>query len=247
MAIDAALGRLGIKEGVCTSSTRPANPFEGQLIYETDTNRTLVYDNAAWLVVADNQVLSIDSANGRVGVNDTSPSYALDVTGDINATNLRIGGTEYANRLGGGAAIRSLGSFVGGDVLQAAELNAIGTWTTYTPTLTNWTASATSFSYLRINNIMFVRIYAVVATMGTFPDFTLPVASQGGPHFQPIGLLDSGSAWWQGVALTGGGTTVSLLIVGTGGSFAQWGFINSTSPFTWAAGDAVDGLIYYRV
>jgi len=125
MAIDAALGRLGIKEGVCTSSTRPANPFEGQLIYETDTNRTLVYDNAAWLVVADNQVLSIDSTNGRVGVNDTSPSYALDVTGDINATNLRLGGTEYKNRLGDGAAVEVPGTFAGGDVLQAAEMNAL--------------------------------------------------------------------------------------------------------------------------
>jgi hypothetical protein len=93
MAIDAALGRLGIKEGVCTSSTRPANPFEGQLIYETDTNRTLVYDNAAWLVVADNQVLSIDSANGRVGIGDTTPSYKLDVNGDINATgDVRVNG-----------------------------------------------------------------------------------------------------------------------------------------------------------
>jgi len=77
MAIDAALGRLGIKEGVCTSSTRPANPFEGQLIYETDTNRTLVYDNAAWLVVADNQVLSIDPTNSRVGINNTSPATEL--------------------------------------------------------------------------------------------------------------------------------------------------------------------------
>ena len=81
MAIDAALGRLGNKSGVCTSSTRPTNPFEGQLIYETDTNRTLVYDNAAWLVVADNQVLSIDPANSRVGIGTTSPRTPLEIQG----------------------------------------------------------------------------------------------------------------------------------------------------------------------
>ena len=79
MAIDSALGRLGIKQGVCTSSTRPTNPFEGQVIYESDTNRTLVYDNAAWVVVADNQVLSIDAANSRVGIGTASPSVPAHV------------------------------------------------------------------------------------------------------------------------------------------------------------------------
>lgn len=48
MAIDAALGRLGIKPGVCTSSTRPANPFEGQVIYETDTNNIRFWSGSAW-------------------------------------------------------------------------------------------------------------------------------------------------------------------------------------------------------
>jgi hypothetical protein len=41
------------QSGVCTSSTRPASPFEGQMIYETDTNRVLVWDNAAWVMIAD--------------------------------------------------------------------------------------------------------------------------------------------------------------------------------------------------
>jgi hypothetical protein len=34
--------------GVCTSSTRPASPFEGQVIYETDTDRVLVWNGSAW-------------------------------------------------------------------------------------------------------------------------------------------------------------------------------------------------------
>lgn len=41
------------QSGVCTSSTRPASPFEGQMIYETDTNRVLIWDNAAWVMIAD--------------------------------------------------------------------------------------------------------------------------------------------------------------------------------------------------
>lgn len=39
--------------GVCTSTTRPASPYEGQMIYETDTNRVLIWDNAAWVMIAD--------------------------------------------------------------------------------------------------------------------------------------------------------------------------------------------------
>jgi hypothetical protein len=38
-----------IQPGVCTSSTRPASPFEGQAIYETDTKNTLTYNGSAWV------------------------------------------------------------------------------------------------------------------------------------------------------------------------------------------------------
>jgi hypothetical protein len=43
----------GLRPGVCSSTTRPQAPFEGQMIYETDTNRVLVWDNAAWVMIAD--------------------------------------------------------------------------------------------------------------------------------------------------------------------------------------------------
>jgi len=41
-----------IQPGVCTSTTRPASPFEGQVIYETDTDKMLVYNGSAWLYVS---------------------------------------------------------------------------------------------------------------------------------------------------------------------------------------------------
>lgn len=46
-----------LRPGICTSSTRPTTPYEGQVIYETDTNRTLVWDNAAW----------VDPSTGKAG------------------------------------------------------------------------------------------------------------------------------------------------------------------------------------
>lgn len=41
-----------IKAGVCTSSTRPASPYEGQMIYETDTDLVLVWSGSAWVETA---------------------------------------------------------------------------------------------------------------------------------------------------------------------------------------------------
>ena len=35
---------------ICTSSTRPASPFEGQTIYETDTDKELTWSGSAWVV-----------------------------------------------------------------------------------------------------------------------------------------------------------------------------------------------------
>lgn len=39
----------GLRPGVCTSTSRPGSPFDGQLIYETDTNRVAVYDTNTWV------------------------------------------------------------------------------------------------------------------------------------------------------------------------------------------------------
>jgi hypothetical protein len=50
MGLDSAYGIGSLKQGVCTSSTRPASPFEGQIIYETDTDRVLVYNGSSWII-----------------------------------------------------------------------------------------------------------------------------------------------------------------------------------------------------
>jgi hypothetical protein len=40
----------GIRPGVCTSTTRPTAPYEGQHIYETDTDVEYVWNGSAWVV-----------------------------------------------------------------------------------------------------------------------------------------------------------------------------------------------------
>jgi hypothetical protein len=47
----------------------------------------------------------VDATNNRVGINDTTPSYALDVTGDGRfTTDLTVDGTLYANHIHGDLA-----------------------------------------------------------------------------------------------------------------------------------------------
>ena len=53
MPLSSVVGAQSIvKPGVCTSSTRPASPYDGQVIYETDTDRTLVYNGTGWVFLS---------------------------------------------------------------------------------------------------------------------------------------------------------------------------------------------------
>lgn len=50
MSISQQIGASSmVKWGVCTSTTRPASPYHGQHIYETDTNLQYVWDGSAWV------------------------------------------------------------------------------------------------------------------------------------------------------------------------------------------------------
>lgn len=76
----------GLRTGVCTSTTRPSAPYEGQVIYETDTDKLLVWDASAW------KPLPIVSASGastvmtaKVGTDQGQMPFAL-ATGAVNVT-----------------------------------------------------------------------------------------------------------------------------------------------------------------
>lgn len=53
MPLSSVLGAQSItKPGVCTSTTKPASPYDGQVIYMTDVDQTAVWDGSAWIVLA---------------------------------------------------------------------------------------------------------------------------------------------------------------------------------------------------
>ena len=49
MGIDNVYGTGGLRPGVTTSSARPGSPYNGQVIYETDTDKIAVYDGSSWV------------------------------------------------------------------------------------------------------------------------------------------------------------------------------------------------------
>lgn len=63
------------RPGVCTSSTRPASPYQGQVIYQTDTNTTLVWNGSGWVL------LSTGTANppGLEFISTTTPASATTI------------------------------------------------------------------------------------------------------------------------------------------------------------------------
>jgi hypothetical protein len=75
MPISSNLGYSAIaRPGVCTSSTRPSSPYEGQYIYETDTDKTLFWNGSAWV-----QSATFDaSGNLNVGTSTVSRKVNID-------------------------------------------------------------------------------------------------------------------------------------------------------------------------
>lgn len=90
-----------IKPGVCTSTTRPTVPYAGQLIFETDTNRLVVYNGSSWVYLVDS-----DSPPGLELVKTQTVGTAVSsvtVTNAFSATYDRYlvtlsGGTCTTNR-----------------------------------------------------------------------------------------------------------------------------------------------------
>lgn len=80
--IDAAVGCT-----VCTSGTRPGSPWQGQLIFETDTGKVQVWNGSAW-----KHVISINTGSAIAWAGNTT------ITGDLAITGVFTDGTARVSR-----------------------------------------------------------------------------------------------------------------------------------------------------
>jgi hypothetical protein len=137
----------------------------------------------------------------------------------------------------------TLGTFTAGQVLTAAELNAIGTWTAFTPSFTNFTlgdGTVDEAQYAQINNIVLVNVQVTMGTtsvMGTNPSFTSPVT---------IGTSESRLTVGTGRARVGASfywiypyvinEEITLYCVDAASAYARRANITSAIPASWGSG-----------
>jgi len=136
----------------------------------------------------------------------------------------------------------------------AGELG--GAWITWTPTWTNFTLGNGTLvaRYQKIGKTVrgvISIIYGSTSSItGSYPAYTLPVTAATTTQFAGIAMnayLDNGTAWYYGqFAVASAGTTSTLTVTNTAGSYAAEAGISSTIPMTWANGDKIISYFEYE-
>lgn len=129
-----------IKAGVCTSSTRPASPFEGQMIYETDTDLTYIWGGSAWQQVAGGTAVGnsglVYITSGALSSTSTNFVGCFSSTYDSYRIVIRNAGTSASawilmQYLSGTTTVQSTANYYGGQMgITSAGGTSYPVWAT---------------------------------------------------------------------------------------------------------------------
>jgi hypothetical protein len=149
--------------------------------------------------------------------------------------------------------------FTAGDVLNAADLNAIGETETWTPTFqTGVTVGNGTLSgyYQRVNDFVIAQGEFVLGSTSAITGdvrVTVPIAAADLYELSvstTVQFIDASSAtYWAGSGRAYGVSAVRLraLLRDTSANYVYARQISSTTPFTWATGDRIHWTSTYRV
>ena len=141
--------------------------------------------------------------------------------------------------------------FSSGAVLTAAQLNAIGDYTAFTPNWSNVTVGSGATNagfYAEVNECVFFEIGLVLGTSSSISGsvyFSVPVGTAASTinTWGPIGTavcIDTSGAVYSHVLLTLVGQLIILHVLSTSGTYGTRALnVNATRPFTWADGDQI--------
>lgn len=222
MSLSSVTGASSILQpGVCTSTTRPASPYDGQVIYETDTDKVAVYDSSSWVY--------------KTGTSHVAPALVLISTTTIGSAVTSVALTNifsatYDNyRItlsGGSASTTSDGSFILGattaNYYTAFTYNGyVSPFTNFATGAANTTSSATVFSYSAngVNGV--IDLFSPFLTARTTFLFAAATMATTGNRWSGGGFQDSATSFTGMTFSTQGGHTL------TGGTIKVYGYQNS--------------------
>lgn len=150
-------------------------------------------------------------------------------------------------------------AFAAGEILTAAKLNAFVTPGAWAPWAVAFTANFTkgdatdASTYFRAGNLIIAKLDitfgSTSAITSALPVGTLPVAaaadSFGGGTIATFRDV-SASADYDGIVRLAGSTSFYIEVKNAAGANDGRTGISSTTPFTWATGDILEGILIYE-
>ena len=153
-----------------------------------------------------------------------------------------------------------LGDYTAGQILTAADLNAIATWTTFTPSFTGvtlGTGSSNTGQYCLLNKILFIRTKTILGTGGSFtnPSLTIPASKvmTGTPTMLWVPsmhgvMVDSGVNSYAIAVILNSSTALGVYAQTASGTYVTWtSAVSSTIPFTSGVNDYLELSGYVQV
>ena len=163
----------GLRTGVCTSTTRPTAPYNGQVIYETDTKQTLVWQGSAWVMLTD-----ADTPPGLVLIKtqtlSTGTSYTISDVFSSDFRNYQIVGSFTRDTATNAYAFIRLGASGTDHVMS-------GQYSTWNSTTRNGDNGADGYAFFTGNGansfsstVLAPNLaqYSYIATIGHAVDYT---------------------------------------------------------------------------
>jgi len=139
--------------------------------------------------------------------------------------------------------------FASGDVLTAAEMNAIGDFTSFTPSWGNFTVgnATQAWWYAQVNDLFIVTgktTLGSTSSMGTNPYFSTPTGAvwQSNNH-GTAEFGDAGTASRQGVIFALSSTNIAFGYYAVSGTIINRANVTATAPFTWTTNDTISGTL----